>query len=57
MSPESKDQPTPPDNRPANIAFTATIATYASLKRVPVIPEPAALLVSAAVGVATYLLN
>lgn len=57
MKPDPGERPHERRQRLANMALTATLATYAALKRVPAIPEPAALLVSAAVGVATYLLN
>lgn len=57
MKPEPSERPHERHHRLANMALTATLATYATLKRVPAIPEPAALLVSAAVGFATYLLN
>lgn len=57
MKPDPGEIPHERRQRLAKMALTATLATYAALKRAPVIPEPAALLVSAAVGVATYLLN
>lgn len=49
----------PPNGEPrrADAALATTLATYVALKRVPVIPEPAALLISAGVGIATFLFN